>query len=409
MRVAVLPRDEAARVITTAITRCAWAVNAASLALSIPLLVDFLAVRRQLDELGVPLAILLGLLAFAVVGAIFPRRFVAVAFLVAGGVSAVIYEVTLFGIDPGIVQDGMFLLNRPAVSLVLVGAAASTALAGVAWTTLGFAVSIAVGVTVALVRSIPVAFGWGPLLIFVLYVTSYAVLWAIQARQRRQVPDFDALERETRQLAVEENLRLRITAAVHDTLLNDLSIVMNAPDELDDRVTDRLRADIATLTSSEWRTESAGVAVVDDEDSDLRNRIMLVMSDLQWRGLTVQVTGAGTGVYRLGETTALALVDAICACLENVLRHSGVAVAEVDIAYSPEAVTVVVTDTGRGFDPDAVPADRLGIRHSIINRISAVGGAVKIWSRPGDGTSVVMTLPVLEVVSRHEEPTHGDS
>lgn len=407
MRVAVLPRDDAARVITTAITRCAWAVNAASLVLSIPLLVDFLATRHLLGGLGVPLGILVTLLAFAIVGAIFPRPWVAGAFLLVGAAAAVIYELSLLEIDPDIVQDGMFVFNRPAVSLVLVGAAATSALAGVAWTTLGFGVSLAASVTVALVHGMPVAVGWGPLLIFTLYVTSYAVLGAIQVRQRQRVPDFDVLERETRLLAVEENLRLRVTAAVHDTLLNDLSIVMNAPDDLDERVTHRLRSDIATLTSSEWREESADVTVLDDEDSDVRNRLMLVMSDLQWRGLTVQVTGAGSGIYRLGENAAVALVEAIRACLENVLRHSGVTTAEVDIAYGPGTVTVVVTDTGRGFDPDAVPADRLGLRHSIVDRLRAVGGTVKIWSRPGQGTSVVMSLPVMEVVVGNEESTHG--
>jgi signal transduction histidine kinase len=250
--------------------------------------------------------------------------------------------------------------------------------------------------------------GWGPLLVLTLYVTAYVALATIQARQRKLVPDFEALEEETRRLAVEENLRDRMTAVVHDTLLNDLSIVMNAPDELDERAVTRLRADVATLTSAEWLDEASDLTALDEQDSELRNRIMMIMSDLQWRGLTVRVTGSGSGIYRLTPQAAEALVDATRACLENVLRHSGVTVAEVDLAYTPEEITIIVSDQGKGFDPDAVAADRLGLRQSIQGRIRAVGGSVRVWSSPGAGTSIIITVPVVEVVAEHGEPGHGN-
>ena len=44
----------------------------------------------------------------------------------------------------------------------------------------------------------------------------------------------------------------------------------------------------------------------------------------------------------------------------------------------PEEVTVFVRDRGKGFDLDAVPADRMGIRESIIGRMERHGG-----TRPG--------------------------
>jgi signal transduction histidine kinase len=241
-----------------------------------------------------------------------------------------------------------------------------------------------------------------------LYVSAYLVLAAIQRSQRRRVPNFEELEEETRRLEVEENMRARVTAAVHDTLLNDLSLIMNAPDELDERVTNRLRADIATLTSAEWLRESADSAITDDQDSDLRNQLTLMMSDLQWRGLTVHVTGSGTGIYRLDADVATALLDSVRACLENVLRHSGANVAEIDLAYTDTELTVIVSDQGHGFDPKAIPGDRLGVRFSVIDRIRTAGGSTKIWSAPGAGTSIIIRVPVLEMVTAHEESRHGD-
>ena len=123
----------------------------------------------------------------------------------------------------------------------------------------------------------------------------------------------------------------------------------------------------------------------------------------------MQITGSGTGIYRLAPDVAAALLDAVRACLENVLRHSQTTVAEVDLAYSDDEVTVIVTDEGVGFDPHGVPADRLGIRHSVVDRVEAVGGSARVWSSPDSGTSIVMRMPVLEVVRHHEESTHGES
>jgi signal transduction histidine kinase len=239
-------------------------------------------------------------------------------------------------------------------------------------------------------------------------VVGYLTFAGIQASQRRQLPNLEQLEAETRRLGVEENLRERVTAAVHDTLLNDLSIVMNGPDDLDDRVRDRLRSDITTLTSAEWLKESAAVTVLDDQDSELRNQIMNMMTDVQWRGLTVHITGSGTGIYRLAPEAAMAIIEAIRACFENVLSHSGTTVAELDLAYTDNEITAIVADQGVGFDPDAVAADRLGLAHSVVGRIAAVGGSVRIWSAPGSGTSIVIRVPVVEVVIPHEESTHGN-
>ena len=408
MRVAVLPREVAARVITSGIARGAWAVNALNLVLTVPILTEYLVANDEAHVLPVPLVLLSLLVLLAIGAAIVPKPWVVLSFLILGSVGTVLYQVTLLSADPRMLTDAFFVLNRPAVSLVLVGVSSTTWLTGLGWTVGGYLFSTGASVAVAVITGFPFKTGWGPVLMLGLYVSSYLVLAAIQRSQRRLVPDFEQLEEETRRLAVEENMRARVTAAVHDTLLNDLSIVMNAPDELDERVTSRLRADIATLTSAEWARESAETVILDDQDSDLRNKLMLIISDLQWRGLTVHITGSGSGIYRLTPEVATGIVDSIRACLENVLKHSGADVAEVDLAYTDDELTVIVSDQGHGFDPAAIPADRLGVRFSVVERIRAAGGSTKIWSAPGAGTSIIMRVPVLEVVTVHEESRHGD-
>jgi signal transduction histidine kinase len=408
VRVAVLPRDVSARVITSALARSFGAVNAVSLGLAIPILLEYAITRDIVGAAIVPLIILVVLVGLAALTAVRPTISSVIAFLVVGAVGATLFQVLLIQAHPPILGEALYMLNRPAVALVLVGVTASSVRAGVVWAVVGFWLSNMVTLGVTLATDVPFTPGWGPALNLVLVFVAYGALWLIQLSLRRRVPDFDQLEQQTRRDSLSEDLKSRVTAAVHDTLLNDLSLVMNAPDELDDRMRTRLRDDLATLRSAEWLRQSAAI-VVDDQDSELRNRVMQVIADLQWRGLTVHVTGSGTGIYRVAPEVPDVLLAVLRACLENVLKHSGVTIAEVDLGFSDTHVSLVVTDQGEGFDPAEVPDDRLGLTHSVIERVRSVGGTTKIWSTPGAGTSIVISVPFAHMVTPNEKPRHGDA
>jgi signal transduction histidine kinase len=57
-----------------------------------------------------------------------------------------------------------------------------------------------------------------------------------------------------------------------------------------------------------------------------------------------------------------------------------------------DGAEVYVRDRGPGFDPDAVPADRRGVRESIVGRMRRHGGRALIHSVPGEGTEVELRL-----------------
>lgn len=406
MRVAVLPREVASRVITSALARAFAAVNATSLVLTVPMLIAFMVDRGHADALPGPLAILVVLIALAIGSTVQPNLVWLSLFLVVGTIGATIFQVLLLTADPMMQVEGLYILNRPAVALVLVGVTASTVRQGFAWSLVGFVLGNLATFTAAAVLGIAFVPGYGSLFSLIATSLAYGSLAAIQARLRRRVPDFDEFEDQTRKMALAENLRARVTAAVHDTLLNDLSLVMNAPDTLDERMKERLRHDVSTLTSAEWLTESAEV-VIDDQDSALRNKIMQMISELQWRGLTVHITGSGSRIVRLPENVPDIIVDVLRACLENVLRHSGTDVAELDLGATDDVVSIVVTDNGTGFDPSMIAEDRLGLRASVIDRIRSIGGTTRIWSTPGEGTSIVMEVPFDTFVAPDDEVAHG--
>jgi signal transduction histidine kinase/phage shock protein PspC (stress-responsive transcriptional regulator) len=92
-----------------------------------------------------------------------------------------------------------------------------------------------------------------------------------------------------------------------------------------------------------------------------------------------------------------ALVQAAREAMLNAARHGGGAVS-VYLEVTDDAAEVFVKDRGPGFDPDAVPADRLGVRESIVGRMNRHGGTATITSSP-DGTEVRLRLPVSAVAS----------
>jgi signal transduction histidine kinase len=88
-----------------------------------------------------------------------------------------------------------------------------------------------------------------------------------------------------------------------------------------------------------------------------------------------------------------ALVGAAREALLNAARHAGEAgpirlYAEVE----DDRVEAFVRDRGPGFDPAAMPADRRGVRDSIVGRMERAGGRVEIRSIPEGGTEVGLSV-----------------
>ena len=86
---------------------------------------------------------------------------------------------------------------------------------------------------------------------------------------------------------------------------------------------------------------------------------------------------------RVARAVALAAKQAVV----NAVHHAGARGLAVSLAAGGGEVCVSVSDTGPGLDLDAIPADRLGIRASIVARLAAVGGSSSVDSGP-HGTTV---------------------
>ncbi|MEO8528289.1 MAG: ATP-binding protein [Pseudolysinimonas sp.] len=393
MRVGILPRETASAVITGAMSVTGWAVAAAMVLLTIPVLVETLIIRERAADLPLALLLLGVVLGGVAAVAVRPRRWVVLLFLAVAGLACVGYEVLLLTDDPGLVAASPYLVSRPTLVLVLVGIPTSRTMIGIAWSLIGFAVSVVVGVVSFVIAGLPFEPGFGPVMVLAVSTIASLTLAAIQVRIRKSVPNFDDLEAETLSIAHGEDLARLTTAVVHDTLLNDLAVVMNAPDRLGEAARQRLLADLETLRGADWITAAAQTGAPAEGDSELRNEVARIATEFQWRGLSMHLTGAPSVRYQLTAEVSDALLAAVRACLENVVRHSGATTAELEVFAEAGSVTVMVTDRGCGFDLGSVAGDRLGLRASVVERMAAVGGMAKIWSAPGEGTSVVISAP----------------
>jgi signal transduction histidine kinase len=91
------------------------------------------------------------------------------------------------------------------------------------------------------------------------------------------------------------------------------------------------------------------------------------------------------------------VTDALCRAsaeaLSNVAAHAGTTRARLTAMTSGDGVvTVAIVDQGKGFDP-ATTELGYGIRHSIIERMSEIGGAATVDSHPGEGTRIDLRWP----------------
>jgi signal transduction histidine kinase len=116
------------------------------------------------------------------------------------------------------------------------------------------------------------------------------------------------------------------------------------------------------------------------------------------QGATTELDPEATFAYDLRSDRPVPgdVVDALAAGLEealrNAARHAAAENRTVHVGVSDELVRVDVLDDGVGFEPGAVPPDRLGIGRSILGRMRAVpGGGAEVVSAVGTGTRITLS------------------
>jgi signal transduction histidine kinase len=78
--------------------------------------------------------------------------------------------------------------------------------------------------------------------------------------------------------------------------------------------------------------------------------------------------------------------------LNNVMKHSGASMCWIDLWYRADGVEVAISDNGRGFDPQTVSSEQLGLA-IMRERAQAIGGELTIESQLDEGVHTSLRWP----------------
>ena len=94
--------------------------------------------------------------------------------------------------------------------------------------------------------------------------------------------------------------------------------------------------------------------------------------------------------------------------LANAFRHAHASSIEVEITYNCASLCIRVRDNGCGIDPETLGSGRLGHwgLSGMRERARNIGAHLSMWSNPGTGTEIDVTIPakVAYMRSRKESP-----
>ena len=199
-----------------------------------------------------------------------------------------------------------------------------------------------------------------------------AAPWLYQQRGRLRQADAERLRAEA---------RADMAAHLHDSVLQTLALIQR---QASDAPT---VAALARRQERELRTWLYGEST---RASSLRSALREVVADVE-ADFPVDVELVCVGDAEVNDRVE-ALVLAVGEAVTNAAKHSGAPRVDVYAEVDEGHLEVFVRDRGTGFDPDAVPEGRMGVRESIRARMERYGGSATIRSGPDEGTEVKVEI-----------------
>ncbi|MFE7510378.1 PspC domain-containing protein [Streptomyces sp. NPDC057540] len=201
------------------------------------------------------------------------------------------------------------------------------------------------------------------------------------------------LVRMSQDLTDERTLRIRaqeraeVAAHVHDSVLHTLTLIQRNADDAGE-VRRLARAQERELRNWLYKPEGTGR---EEEPETLAEAVKRAAAEVEDKhGVPLEVVVVGD--CPLDEKLA-AQMQAAREAMVNAAKYGGEGGAvQVYAEVEGRTVFVSVRDRGPGFDPDAVPEDRMGVRESIIGRMQRYGGTARLRSPQGGGTEVELEM-----------------
>lgn len=261
-------------------------------------------------------------------------------------------------------------------------------------TGLAFAVRVTAGVvlvSLAVVYIITQDRGWGAVVDLAAAVGAALLGLALILGPwlLKLVGDLDEERRER----VRAQEREDVAAHLHDSVLQTLALLQKNPADA---------AQVATLARQQERELRSWLYGTDNTIGD-RFAAAIRATAVEVEGMhQVPIEAVVVGDAPM-DSDLLALVRAAREAMVNAAKHAGSDRVDVYAETDGQTADVFIRDRGRGFDPDQIAEDRMGVRGSIVGRVERHGGTARIRSTPGEGTEVALSLPLTRANSESVE------
>ena len=206
----------------------------------------------------------------------------------------------------------------------------------------------------------------------------------------------------------QEEERKRIAQELHDDTIQNMVLLMHQIDRFTTSTGYLTPQQILFLEELRQR-----ISIVSDEvrrfTQDLRPSLLDdlgLLPTLDWlasdvtKNFDIAVTVTTVGhACRFSPETESTLFRIAQEALRNVWKHAHATTAQIKVEFTPEKVTLTISDNGKGFEPkddvdELATSGKLGLV-GMRERAQLIGAVLTVKSQPGKGTSVIVEIPNL--------------
>jgi signal transduction histidine kinase len=248
--------------------------------------------------------------------------------------------------------------------------------------------------------------GTSTLLLLGVLMISFLILY--RSRHRKLIREREQLrlsyERELlkSQLEIQEQTFRHISQEIHDNIGQTLSLAkLNIstmdpaqPTGMEQKITDSKK--LVSQAIYDLRNLSHGLSTDYVADMGLARAIEHELEMIHKSGDQETLFQTEGDVYRLDKQREVIIYRIVQETLNNILKHAASRKIIIHLHYRPEEITLTITDNGKGFDLTPLDLDKsygLGIKN-MHNRARLMGARFQISSTLGEGTSVLVNVPV---------------
>lgn len=209
-------------------------------------------------------------------------------------------------------------------------------------------------------------------------------------------------------MTVQEAERRRLSLDIHDGPLQSLGVALMALDRAKRRLErgeyEQSERELELLRASLTGTVGEVRAVLKDLSLEILNNYGLEQALLGHIEYFSDVTGIKVNLDctvsgRLPADSELLLYRLTQEAMANVRKHAEAQNISILVRLAGETVYLTVQDDGKGFNVDEAlqrheSGQKIGL-HSMLERVSAIGGTLEIVSQPGEGTTLRFGSPLV--------------